>query len=116
MKCEDIDEDNKMAKVFPNAELGRLSFPYIKEEIKTATGSCIHAVCNAVSAQLADRWIVFPTTAAQRERIQYGLTFGEQETVAEPLDIAPINDNVRDNAANEARPVGAAIVQQYFNH
>nr|CAD7431887.1 unnamed protein product [Timema monikensis] len=34
-----------------------------------STGRCIHNVCNAVSDLLADRWIVFPTTAAQRERI-----------------------------------------------
>nr|CAD7264717.1 unnamed protein product [Timema shepardi] len=38
---------------------------------QTSTGSCIHAVCNAVSTQL-ERWIVFPTTAAQRDRVQLG--------------------------------------------
>nr|CAD7455439.1 unnamed protein product [Timema tahoe] len=39
---------------------------------QTSTGRCIHNVCNAVSDLLADRWIVFPTTAAQRERVQQG--------------------------------------------
>nr|CAD7265970.1 unnamed protein product [Timema shepardi] len=37
MKCEDIEEDNKGAELFPNSGLAHLSFPYIKEEIKAAS-------------------------------------------------------------------------------
>nr|CAD7415298.1 unnamed protein product [Timema cristinae] len=82
---------------------------------QTSTGLCIHAVCNAVVTLLAARWIVFPTTVAERERVQQGVPFDEHEAVAEQ-NIALANENVGGIVANDGRRVRAAIVEQYFNH
>nr|CAD7195364.1 unnamed protein product [Timema douglasi] len=52
----------------------------------------------------------------KRRVVHKRVPFDDQEAVVELPDIASINENIRDNATNEARRMRAVIVQQYFNH